>query len=383
MPTRHALIALVLVASQFAWAAGQDKHPPVQSAPDADGSAAKPAVAKGEVVSDLDGAISQVFQSKNGDYWFGSRERGVYRYDGKTLVNFTTEDGLASNDSGGIQEDKAGNIYLTTTEWDPVRRRHTQTIHRFDGKKFSVLSLPESGSSVAAWKLQPDDMWFGGVQDSGVVYRYDGQSFHRLEFPKTKDGDEHIAAHPRTKYPNIKYSPYDVYCIFKDSKGHLWFGTAILGACRYDGKSFYWIPESELRNGSFGTRSIIEDNDGRYWLSNTRHRYVVTQHDSSDSDNRVSGFTKEKGIGHPHDPDEEHFFQSSALDSSGALWMATYGDGVWRYDGTNVTHYPVMDGDETITLVSMHQDNQGVLWLGTHAAGAYRFNGKTFERFRP
>ena len=66
-----------------------------------------------------------------------------------------------------------------------------------------------------------------GAHDTGVVYRYDGKSLHRLEFPKTKVGDEHIAKYPRSKFPNVKYSPYDVYSIFKDSKGHLWFGTAI------------------------------------------------------------------------------------------------------------------------------------------------------------
>ena len=68
---------------------------------------------------------------------------------------------------------------------------------------------------------------------------------------------------------------------------------------------------------------------------------------------------------------------------TGVLWMATYGYGVWRYDGEKVTRYPVKDGDKEITLFSIYKDNRGDLWLGTHEAGAYKFNGKTFEKFRP
>ena len=73
---------------------------------------------------------------------------------------------------------------------------------------------------------------------------------------------------------------------------------------------------------------------------------------------------------------------SSTMDNTGALWMATLHDGVWRYDGKSTTHYPVKDGDKAITLFSIHQDNQGVLWLGTQSAGAYKFNGQSFEKFR-
>jgi ligand-binding sensor domain-containing protein len=201
-----------------------------------------------------------------------------------------------------------------------------------------------------------------------------------LEFPKTKAGDAHIAKHPRNKYPNIKFSPYDVYSIFKDSKGNLWFGTAILGVCRYDGKSFAWLSESELRNGSFGTRSIIEDKDGRFWFCNTLHRFDVDLSDSAGP-----RFRKVDGIRDANDPNRLPFggIMSSTVDNTGALWMATYAEGVWRYDGKTITHHPVKDGGKTNTLFTIQKDNQGVMWLGTHSAGAYKFNGKGFEKFRP
>jgi len=359
-------LALALVAALASGVAGQDPKQPV---------------AKGEVVLEFDKAVMHVFQAKNGDYWFGSKDSGVYRYDGKTLVNFTTKDGLSHNHVGGIQEDKAGNIYFTTSsDFDPVRRRFTQVIQRFDGKTFSALAVPEKTPAEQAWKLQPDDLWFGGGQDSGVVFRYDGKTMHRLELPTTKEGDDFLAAHPRSKYPNIKYSPYDTYINYKDSKGNLWFGTSNLGVCRYDGKSFAWIPESELRNGSFGTRSIVEDNDGKFWFCDSLHRYVVDL-----GDRAGPRFKKEEGIRDAKDPKMPRIegIISSVVDNAGVLWMATYGDGVWRYDGKTATRYPVKDGDQDITLFTIRKDTQGGLWLGTHGAGPYKLNGNTFEKFRP
>jgi streptogramin lyase len=135
-----------------------------------------------------------------------------------------------------------------------------------------------------------------------------------------------------------------------------------------------------VRNGSFGTRSIIEDKDGKFWFSNCSHRYAVDL-----SDPAKPSFRKEKGLRDAKDPTKLPFggIMSSIVDRSGALWMATYGEGVWRYDGNNLTHYPVKEGDKGITLFTISQDNQGVLWLGTHTAGAYKFNGKTFEKFKP
>ncbi|HQU40751.1 MAG TPA: two-component regulator propeller domain-containing protein, partial [Chitinophagales bacterium] len=76
-------------------------------------------------------------------------------------------------------------------------------------------------------------------------------------------------------------------------------------------------------------------------------------------------------------------YLSSVTDNNGDLWFVTYRDGVWKYDGTDITHYPVQENGKDITLFSIYKDNQGDLWLGTHENGAFRFNGNTFERFSP
>jgi len=324
------------------------------------------AIAAGDIVAELDNCIFHIYQAKDSAYWFGSDGQGVYRYDGNELVRFTTAQGLTSDNVRGIQEDRSGNIFVCSEPGG---------VSRFDGRGFSRLTALDS--SKCEWKLGPDDLWFPGGQDSGVVYRWDGTSLHRLAFPKTEAGEAHIVAHPRSKYPNAKYSPYDVYTIFKDSKGHLWFGTSTLGACRYDGTSFAWAGLGE--NGSFGVRSIVEDKDGNFWLSNCMSRFA--EHPIDAAEPGTPHYRKEPGIATGADP--YSVFMSTVRDKDGVLWMATLRGGVFRYDGTQWTHFPVMRDGKPIQVFSIYRDRNDALWLGTHEHGVYKFNGKAFEKFQP
>lgn len=357
---RLAMMALTTVGALYAPAAGEDKSTPAKTEQITDGASSdKKAAAKGEGVPELGKSVMYVFQAKNNDYWFGSNDRGVFRYNGKSLVNFTMKDGLVSNQIRGIQEDKAGNIFFTTYEG----------ISRFDGQAFTTLSAPAK-ASAKEWKKQPDDLWFVGPPDTGVVFRYDGKSLHRLEFPKTKLGDEHFAKFPRAEFPNAKYSPYDVYCILRDSKGNLWFGSTCVGVCRFDGKSFHWFTDKLLTAAP--VRSILEDKKGKFWFTYSGGR-------------SLDGITAVKDFGKVQERAEGAIVEGMSVieDDGGKLWTAALGAGAFKYDGKQKVSYPIKDGKTAIEVFAIYRDNQGVLWLGTHNGGAYKYSGKTFEKFRP
>lgn len=327
--------------------------------------------AVGDTVNALDKSIWYVFQDRKNNYWFGSNGQGVYRYDGRYLVQFTRKHGLCNDQIRVIQEDEHGNLYFNTIGG----------VSKFNGHVFTTLKISGSDDANAGWRLHPDDLWFAGAQDSGVVYRYEGASLFRLKFPKTKAGENFIAQYPRSKYPQMTFSPYDVYSIYKDRKGNLWFGTN-LGVCRYNGKTFDWLSEKELGidDISLHVRSTYEDKDGYFWFTNTMHRFDIY----SENNNGKESFNpiKVNGIINSKDHDVS-YFMSSVEDNNGDLWMVTYSKGVWRYDGKELTHYQVKDGNEDALLFSIYKDRMGDLWLGTHTAGAYKFNGKGFEQFRP
>ncbi|MFV0389776.1 MAG: hypothetical protein ACK5NT_13605 [Pyrinomonadaceae bacterium] len=62
-------------------------------------------IVKGDSVTELGKSIMVVYQDKKNVYWFGSWETGVYRYDEKKLINYTTKHGLPNNRVDEIQQD--------------------------------------------------------------------------------------------------------------------------------------------------------------------------------------------------------------------------------------------------------------------------------------
>ena len=190
-----------------------------------------------------------------------------------------------------------------------------------------------------------------------------------------------------SKFPNASFSPYDVYTIYKDNKGSIWFGTANFGVCRFDGKNLAWIDEEELTamddGPAPGIRSIIEDKDGNFWFSNILYQYRVSPNNSTIPKKELIDYQKLKGVGPVKTQNgvEFTFFMSAINDKHGNLWMATYDTGVWKYDGENLRHYPIKTGDTSVTLFSIYKDRQDVLWLGTHNFGVFKFNGEVFEKF--
>jgi ligand-binding sensor domain-containing protein len=329
-----------------------------------------------EPVTALDQSIWVIHQDRAGTYWFGSDGRGVYRYDGTALTRLTRASGLCNDSIRAIQEDAAGNLYFATCEG----------ISKFDGR--SLVTLEESADDApgSGWRLAPDDLWFSAGQDTGAVLRYDGERLHRLKMPPTPLGEEFLAKSPRADYPNMKYSPYDVYTTYRDRHRNLWLGTSSLGACRYDGSSFAWIHEQDLGfdlgNRSFGVRAIAEDRDGKYWLTHTRYRYTVDPSGEAQQSRGGLRYARERGLPHGTERGAEDYsyVMSMLRDEAGDLWMATYGAGVWRSDGERLEHYPVEVGGVPITVFSIYRDRRGDLWLGTHEHGVFKLEATRFER---
>lgn len=307
-----------------------------------------------------------VYVDKKGTQWFGTNGRGLFKFEHNTLTQFTTEQGLSDNVISAIKEDAAGNIYVSTANG----------ICRYNGT--DITKLIAQTDSANNWSLNPGDLWFKNAADDGHPYRYDGKQLYRLSFPKNLKEDAFKAM-----FPNTPYSPYGIYTIYTDSKGRVWFGTAVLGVGCYDGKNFTWITEddlTELHNGpSNGLRSIIEDKNGDFWFSNTYHRYTISQQPG-----QALTYQKKPGIAWPDSLVKDGGFEylSATVDTTGAIWIATYDDGVFRYNLDNTCyHYTVKNNDSSDAfLFSAYTSQQGVLWLGSHSNGAYTWDGTAFVK---
>lgn len=319
------------------------------------------------IVHSISKFINSIFQDTQGNYWFASNGAGVYLFDGKTLIQFTTKDGLSDNQVFTIQEDTQHNIWFLTVGG----------ISRFDGK--TLTKFPEKYTTQVLHgnplSIEPTDMWFG--YGSGA-YQYNGHSFFYMPLSPSHPGANAQAPDAR------KLNAYSIYCSLKDKKGNLWFGTQAQGVCRYDGTAFTWFTEKRL--GGPAVRALFEDSRGNVWFGNNGGG--LFRYDGK----TLSNFTEEKGLSNPEFLKTGKPMQGTMArvwtvneDNSGNIWIGTYDSGLWRYNGKDLLNYTTKDGLTSNAITTIYKDSEGVLWIGTDGAGVCIFNGILFSTpsFRP
>jgi hypothetical protein len=91
--------------------------------------------------------IAYPLYSRPGIIFIGSGVTGtayiVYDAATKTLINYTTKDGLCNNQLWRIIEDEKGNLYFNTKNG----------ISKYDGKTFTTLKPVKSTSPDKGWRL--------------------------------------------------------------------------------------------------------------------------------------------------------------------------------------------------------------------------------------
>lgn len=165
----------------------------------------------------------------------------------------------------------------------------------------------------------------------------------------------------------------------KDRDGFLWIGGTA-GLYRYDGfelKHFKAGPNSISSNW---VRAIVEDHDGIIWIGS--YNSGLTRYDK-----QTNRFTHYKHD--PADPDSlssnaiPYEIQSMLVDRAGALWIATEGGGLNRYDKARdaFAHFRHEAGNanslSSDKVTALFEDSKGYLWLGTEETGLDRFDPKT------
>ena len=315
----------------------------------------------------IDPRVWCLYEAKNGDLWFGSNGNGVYCFGDGRLTHHTSKLGLVGDQVRDIKEGKSGHILVSTNSG----------VSKFDGQRWTELKV-ESPPKGGGWRLDPDDVWIVVRPGAGGPCRYDGEKLYRLELLSKSPAEEAV----RAQNPGSTFAPDGVYSIYKDRRGHLWFGTACVGLARYDGKTLSWIYEKRLTDtpsgGSFGIRSIFEDKAGDFWICNTRQRFRITPDNSDTNPGNLIKYRKFNALPHAQTDDSKNFAYYHAIlqDDAGAIWMACGDQGVWKYDGKSITRHAVGEGAYVISLL---RDQTSTLWAGTLKSGLFKFNGERFE----
>lgn len=161
--------------------------------------------------------IAGIMEDSNGNIWFASSSKGVYRYDGKTITNIAEKEGLGENYAGGISEDKAGNIWFTMKKG----------ICKYDGKTLTEYTAKDGLGGTEFWGII--------IEKSGIIWITARGSTTRFD--------------PSVPLPNPKaftvFTPANglnccVQSMFQDKSGNMWWGTG-QGLYRFNGSQFYQV----------------------------------------------------------------------------------------------------------------------------------------------
>ncbi|MCB9851609.1 MAG: hypothetical protein H6819_00830 [Phycisphaerales bacterium] len=290
--------------------------------------------------------IREVFQDRDGVYWFGTNGDGLARYDGESLKYISVKDGLAGSAIRGILQAPDGAMWFATEGG----------VSRYAEGKFTNHTIANGLSDNEVWCIFRDRagiIWAGTHEG---VCRFDGKTWTPFPLPRI-DVTE----------PESRFTPKVVFCIFQDRSGNLWFGTDGEGVHRYDGKSFTSYTTKEGLAGNL-VRSIAGDRLGRIWIG-TEGGGV-----SCFNGRTFRNFTSKDGL------NNDRIFEILE-DRSGNMWFSTLGAGACRYDGKTFRAFAedpnlIINGRPARSHVQeFFEDRDGVLWLGC-SGGLFRLDGE-------
>ena len=162
-------------------------------------------------------SVKGIMEDKAGNIWFASGDKGVFRYDGKTITNFAEKEGLGGNYAGGMIQDKTGNYWFVMKAG----------VCRYDGKTFTEFTSKDGLGGTEFWGICGETSGIIWITARGATTRYD---------PSVP------ASNPKAF---TVFTPEDglnccVQTMYEDRSGNMWWGAGS-GLYRFDGKKFYQV----------------------------------------------------------------------------------------------------------------------------------------------
>ncbi len=294
--------------------------------------------------------IRNIYQDKNGNFWFGTNGLGVAHYDGDSISYYSLEQGFAGYQITGIAEDLDQNIWFATDQgivhydWSPT----------LEGKKrFTNYDDQEYFGRQRFWSVTADSKGHIWAGSPSCIFKYNGIYWSSFDLPYP---DEE---------PGEFITKRTTWSIIEDSKGNMWFSTNGYGVYKFDGRTFtQYTMEDGLTDNSVDV--IVEDHQGQMWFGT---RYGGVSRFDGDS---FTNYTARDGKSIYNDEVCEIY-----EDVEGHIWMSSEGYGVYRFDGKQFINYSQHEGLGVRAVQAIYQDRIGRIWVGG-GGGLYRFLGGSF-----
>lgn len=349
---KHIIILAALIFATCSY--GQTNAPTAQGTP-------KIINPEGKTPWPYSHSVDRLLQDKSGIIWLGTSE-GVYRYDGKLFTNYTMMDMLNVIPLNSLDEDKAGNIWFGT-QGGAVR---------YDGKAFnsvrisgkhnkglSIIGISEdTKQSVNVFTTRTGPVWLCTGYD---IYRYNEQTHVAdmtglTSFLASKGwGDDG------------QHEPGQIEGFYEDKNGNYWFTTG--GCGRLD--------ETYRLDGHRADHPCV--------LNQCSHDLHNPNELAMHNKEIDASFTKVT----TKDGSKSIVFSCVFEDRNGNMWLGTWDDGAYRYDGKYFVPFSLGAEYPKSSIISVLEDKAGNILIGTRARnsdnfggnGVFRYDGKSLSHF--
>jgi diguanylate cyclase (GGDEF)-like protein len=260
--------------------------------------------------------------------------------------SWSVDSGLPQGTIRAIAQTTDGYIWLGTHEG----------LARFDGREFTVFNEANTpllrGSGVVALLQSRDGGLYIGLRDRGVV-RYFAGKFSAVDL-----GAESAEA--------------GVSVLAEDMTGALWVGTSGRGAVR--------VPPAAA-NGTRPPLRPFRQKDGLPNDNVTAIRIAASGDVWIGTFNGLVLVRGENIVLNPtgNKPDKA-YIASIFEDREKRLWLATFGDGLYRWSAKEFRQFDKRDGLNGTTFNRIIEDKNGTIWIGG-LEGLQRLVGDRMESF--
>ena len=265
-------------------------------------------------------SVLAVCEDHEGSLWAGTKYGLNQFVDRRTLLPFTTSEGLPSNDTGPILQTSDGNIWVGTLD---------AGLAKFEGREFSQTATLQSGlpsQRILSLADHDGDLWIG--TDVGLVRQRDGEILER--FTTTAEGL------PSNRILALCPDP---------TAGSLWIGTA--GGV------------VELRAGKINKPQGIDITKPVQALIRRDDKTVIAAVAGGELYRIAGGNVSllSEQLSSWRDVVAFH------IDHQQHLWVAFRDGGLGLIDGEHHVRFRAKDGLYDDDIVGLASDDQGKLWI--------------------
>ncbi|MCH8332017.1 MAG: histidine kinase, partial [Bacteroidetes bacterium] len=312
-------------------------------------------------------SVKGILHDSNGNYWFATNSKGLFKYDGIEYTLMTVNHGLNSDFLEVVYEDSEGNIWIggqhgaTKIPSTPL----FQIPYNQPDKKLEItdvlvtieeiiVSTYESGVHIARkdceffplgplrsgvyWSVRKDSKGDLLLGNDGSMILYEDQRIDTFNY-----------------YIDVNGGAQTHYDIFQDSRGIIWVATIHRGLVQFkDGDYIYFGDDHNLMKEKIHV--IEENNMGDLYIGDVNGLNILSPKDEGDSTFTHKLFNTDNGL-----PDNNVY---DILFDGPHVWFATDA-GLCKLTDNKISVLGKRNGLASDVIRALVVDDNHDLWIGT------------------